>query len=136
MPKLTIFRGLPGSGKSTQARELSAKTGAILIEPDMFCIRNGEYEWSEEIWEQALSIAHWALGIFSAGAYSDIIYADVLPQESDVIEIIDQIPADYRYSVEVIDNEITVEESMRRNIHNVPMEDLMRMERDWEPWRS
>jgi len=32
-PILTVVRGLPGSGKSTYARNLAAKTGAIRATP-------------------------------------------------------------------------------------------------------
>ena len=36
MPKLTLIRGLPGSGKSTMARKIAAETGALHVEDDMW----------------------------------------------------------------------------------------------------
>ena len=36
MSKLTLIRGLPGSGKSTMARQISADTGALHVEADMW----------------------------------------------------------------------------------------------------
>jgi predicted kinase len=37
--KLTLVRGLPGSGKSTYAKKL----GVFHVEADMFCMMDGEY---------------------------------------------------------------------------------------------
>lgn len=45
---ITIIRGLPGSGKSTLGRRISAESGAVLLEQDMFRIRNGEYVFKSE----------------------------------------------------------------------------------------
>ena len=54
MSKLTIFRGLPGSGKTTMARKLAAQTGAILIEPDELLIENGVYRYTPERYREAV----------------------------------------------------------------------------------
>lgn len=35
MAKLTVFRGLPGSGKSTEAEIISRETGAVIVERDL-----------------------------------------------------------------------------------------------------
>jgi predicted kinase len=35
-PKLTLIRGLPGSGKSTMARKIAVETGALHVEADMW----------------------------------------------------------------------------------------------------
>ena len=36
MSKLTLIRGLPGSGKSTMARKIAIETGALHVEADMW----------------------------------------------------------------------------------------------------
>jgi len=41
---LTIIRGLPGSGKSTEAK----KRGVFHVEADMFCMKDGEYCFSNK----------------------------------------------------------------------------------------
>jgi predicted kinase len=44
MATLTIVRGLPGSGKSTYAKSLNV----FHIEADMFCMKDGKYEFDAE----------------------------------------------------------------------------------------
>jgi hypothetical protein len=53
MSKLVLVRGLPGSGKSTFARELSA-AGYVHLETDMYFIENGHYRFNPAF----LSMAH------------------------------------------------------------------------------
>ena len=45
MAKLILVRGLPGSGKSTFARELSG-AGYVHLETDMYFIENGHYRFN------------------------------------------------------------------------------------------
>ena len=62
--KLTIIRGLPGSGKSTYAKK---NYNCLILEQDMFFIRNGQYcynansirravEWCKSMCEHALQL--------------------------------------------------------------------------------
>lgn len=44
MATLHIVRGIPGSGKSTFAKK--AFNGALLLENDMWFVRDGKYKWS------------------------------------------------------------------------------------------
>lgn len=43
MAKLTLIRGLPGSGKSTIAKRLAEETGACHFEADMYFMFDGYY---------------------------------------------------------------------------------------------
>lgn len=146
MSKLIIVRGLPGSGKTTRAREIAAQTGAILIEPDALMIENGVYRYTQERYREALWRCEVILeqlslgdaidsprGVESDSLLADIIYADVLPRRADVRRIISLL--DIPYVVEVIDCIITPEESLKRNRHNVRLEDIKRMAEDWEDWK-
>lgn len=49
--KLTIIRGVPGSGKSTFAKE---RYNCLILENDMFHIRDGEYRWSKSKMDSAV----------------------------------------------------------------------------------
>ena len=48
MNTLYIIRGLPGSGKSTFAKTLSAALPAIAWEADQYHMNNGVYDWKAE----------------------------------------------------------------------------------------
>ena len=131
--KLTIIRGLPGSGKSTLGRKLAAESGGIFIEPDMFLIHSGEYGYTpqryEEAVRQALMLAH--------KADCDVIYADVLPTRLDVTRVYNSFHfGNYGQGQDkefrVISLRITVEESLEKNIHHVNEADIRRMAETWE----
>ena len=133
MSTLHIFRGLPGSGKSSAARKLAAETGAILIEPDALLIRDGRYDYSPKRFRDASIIAHYL--VYSASKLcADIVFADVLPQRYEVETVIDYLFLKKYYTVIVHDLKITAEESKARNIHHVRPEDIDRMAREWEDW--
>ena len=50
--KLTLIRGLPGSGKSTFAKR---NYSCLILENDMFHMHGGKYEWSKESMPDAIS---------------------------------------------------------------------------------
>ena len=132
MPILHIFRGLPGSGKSTAARKLAAETGAILIEPDMLLVEDGKYQYTPGRFAAAFASALNLVYNISAQCYADIIFADCLPRTMEVDKVIANISG--IYEVVVHDLKITPEESKLRNLHNVRPEDIDRMAQAWEDW--
>lgn len=142
---LTIVRGLPGSGKSSYARALAAKTGAILIEPDSLIVRGGLYGYDQKLFDVACDFSLELLQkIGEAGA--DAIYADVLARRAYVRDVIHAYRNGNRrsfhhsetgFSIAVIDMPLlTVDESMARNRHAVRREDIERMAATWEPWEE
>jgi predicted kinase len=133
MPTLTIIRGLPGSGKSTLARKLSAETGAIHIEPDMFCMQDGEYKYDPEKYNMAYHTARSIIILLANEMKCDIIFADVLPRIGQVDSFRYLIPSNYKLVVR--DLKISKEESLKRNKHNVKPEDIENMAEAWQSWR-
>lgn len=88
MATLHIFRGLPGSGKSTRARELSAATGALFLETDMFHVKGGKYNFANAHAKTVLEILPDLLDrIACLGC--DVVYAGVLPTADSVHWIAD-----------------------------------------------
>ena len=134
---LTIIRGLPGSGKSRFAHMLSEKSGAILIEPDMFLTQNTFYNYSTSRYLRAQVIARKIMAGIVAASASDIIYTDVLQNPEDVRKLIAYVAGGERYHIKysVVDMPlITLEESLSRNTHNVRPEDIEWMIAEWRPW--
>lgn len=135
-PKLTIVRGLPGSGKTTFARKLAAETGAMLIEPDALMVTGGVYEYTPLKYKVAIEDCMEILYQISS-IECDVIYCDVLPTANSVRHIIQEFANWRRIDYAVIDMpHLTVEESLSRNRHNVRREDIERMAAAWEPWKQ
>lgn len=135
---LTIIRGLPGSGKSTKAIELYKQGAGLLIEPDAGLYVDGVYTYTPERMERVreeLMRSTWNLNPVLATIVIPIIYADCLPKLEDVFELICRSGySDVPSRVRVIDCIISKEQSIKRNIHNVRIEDIERMDSEWEPW--
>lgn len=129
--RIVIFRGLPGSGKSTVAHCLSQKTGAVLIEQDQFRVRNGKYVFkSEDKVKDAFLATIGAYAQFGA----DIILTGVFATKKSVNEVLSHI-----YKMKPYDEDIFVKAivctAMYGSVHKVPESVIEQMARSWEPLR-
>lgn len=130
-PTLYIYRGLPGSGKSTQAKKLNC----LVIEPaDNLSTIGGEYVWTSKLSkEQILEFAKEQIDLAKKYRY-DIAVAEVLPAIEDVLFFFDIYENYFNIVVKDMPN-LTFEESLERNVHEVGEEDILRMIDEWEDWK-
>ena len=129
-----IMRGLPGSGKSSVARELG-KGGAILSTDDFFMIE-GEYKYDPSM----IGYAH----TWNQGRADQAIKAGVSPIVIDNTNVAGWQAKPYveravanGYRVEVKEPttswKFNAEELAEKNTHEVPLDVIQQMVRDWEP---
>jgi adenylate kinase family enzyme len=121
MPTLTIFRGLPGSSKSTQAKKL----GCLHVEADMFFMQDGEYKWSGD----RVSHAHkWC--------YDSVLNAMSHKMDVVVSNTFTQVWEMEKYIISATNNgyDVVVYRCMRDfgNVHSVPEEAIQRMKERFE----
>ena len=124
MPKLYLIRGLPGSGKTTLAKDIAL----AVCEADMFFTDQwGEYKWHRE----RLPTAHkWCQDrcerYMKAGAFT-IAVSNTFVTRANMDPYI-ELAKKYGYDV----TEITMSGPLRESIHNVPPSDITRMKEQWE----
>ena len=133
MRKITIIRGLPGSGKSTLARQIAAKTGAFLLDLDSLMVAGGEYHWSPAAFRESF-LESLAMVRACARRGCDCVYSESLPDAASIADILAAYEDSSPFASEVIALEIPPGKSFARNCHAVPLSEIERMERAWEPW--
>lgn len=127
---LTIFRGLPGAGKSTLAHKFSLKTGTMIIEPDQFLIKNGQYVFDADRCKDAHAVAQSLVERFSTWDM-DIIYVATLVKVQNIFEVVNRCK--HADSITIVDCIIDIETSKNRNVHSVPADKIEAMDSMWEP---
>lgn len=123
-PSLIIFRGLPGSGKSTRAqREYPAY---LHYEPDhLFCDTKGVYRFEAQLMAEAHKfVAYLADLALSRG--ENVVISDVFPKYAD-LERFELIATAHNADYKVI----TCTEQYG-NCHHVPLFVLERMAQEFE----
>jgi hypothetical protein len=140
-PTLHIFRGLPGSGKTTAAN----KIGCLVISPqDMYSVVGGVYDFHGRIGNDREASRNarrdakaWAMNIVwrTLVIGCDVAVAEVLPRLVDVKRW-DEIGRAATANIRVVDMPCNVATAKARNIHNVPDEVIEDMAAAWEPWEG
>jgi predicted kinase len=123
-----LIRGLPGSGKSTEAKRLvKDRENCVHIEADQFFMVEGVYQYDSNF----SSVAHaWCLNSAGYHMYKgrQVVVANTfvtLDQMKPYFDLADKFGA-------II--EIVLCTSNFGSVHNVPAEVITKMEEDFEAW--
>lgn len=129
MKRVIILSGLPGSGKSTYAKEL-AKSGALVYSADSYFI-NGEGQYKFDVTK--LSEAHndcmrkFTRAVTNPGVAGNDVVVDNTNVSWNEINPYYRVAAAFGYKVSLITFLCTLDLSVKRNVHNVPISTIVRM---------
>jgi predicted kinase len=126
MRKLLLIRGLPGSGKSTMARQLAEELPAVHVEADMYFLDGqGKYVFRPE---QLRSAHTWCQETTRAFLFSgaSVVVSNTFTQRWELQPYLDMAEA----CSALLD--IRVARGTFANIHNVPSDVIARMLDRWE----
>jgi predicted kinase len=125
MSTIYLYRGLPGSGKSTAAKKL----GCFNIEADQFFVTEGQYKWSGD----RVSRAHkWCFDVASIAVSNrmDVVVSNTFTALWEMENYI-KLAKDNGYDVKVV--RCT---GNYGNTHGVPEETLTRMKDRFEDYEG
>jgi predicted kinase len=127
MSKLTLIRGIPGSGKSTRAREIVAQTGAKHYEADQYFVGDdGVYRFDpSQLYRAHRECMRRTRDSLEAGL--DVVVSNTFTTHREIepyIELAEELGAEV---------EVFVAVGNYGSIHNVPEEALERMRARWQP---
>jgi len=127
MPKLIIVRGLPGSGKSTKAKELIESGKAdIHLEADMFFYdKKGNYIYDRSLLKEA---HQWCQTVTKR----NLVEGKSVVVSNTFVKMWEMKPYIEMCKELGIDYEIIKCEYNGSNIHSVPQEVIKRMKDSWE----
>ena len=124
--KLRIFRGLPGSGKSTMAKTM----GGPVFEADQFFMEDGEYKFNPKKLKDAHAWCKDSVEEAMMFLKERVNVANTFTQHWEMKDYIDMAES-HGYEVEVYHVQ-----GEWGNVHGVPPEAIKRMKDRWEPYEG
>jgi predicted kinase len=131
---MTIMRGLPGSGKSTKARQLTGDNTVICSADDHFIsIDTGNYEFRPD----QIGVAHQECKDKARQALmdgKDVIIDNTNTQKWEMQPYLD-MAAFFKVTLEIVnifDGGCSDEELVERCVHNIRLETVKGMRARWE----
>jgi len=122
--KLTLVRGIPGSGKSTFVRN---NFSCLHLENDMYFQRDGSYRWNSEEMDDAI---RWCVQMseIALSRGMDVVVSNTFTKK--------RYMEPYRKMAESIGAEFEVVrcEGNFKNVHNVPEKVLENMKKNFEDY--
>lgn len=126
-----IMRGVPGSGKSTRARELAGSTGIVHSSDDYFFV-DGKYHF-DAARLQEFHDRNFAAFCLSLRRGIPIVIADNTNAKIAYFQRYIEAARQAGYQVTIVPMpHLTAAEASRRTIHAVPVEVIQRMLDEWE----
>jgi predicted kinase len=123
MPKLTLIRGLPGSGKSTMAHQIAIDTGALHFEADMWVDYSKPHTpWAEKR-AHAICQSQARHALVFGGS---VVVSNTFTRAREMQPYLD-LACQYGAQVEII-----TATGDYGSIHNVPAEEIQAMRERWE----
>lgn len=127
MNTITIMQGIPGSGKSTRAKEIAAENGAVIVSADeYFMDLEGNYVWNQQFLHAAHTFCQkMAATLMRQG--KNVIIDNTNLKERDYRVYVD-LASIYGYDVKMETIMIfDVDLCTARNTHKVPRATIQRM---------
>ena len=136
MKKLIILRGLPGSGKSTKAKEILPKGPLkVICSADTFMINaQGEYIFDSKKLERCHTACKIEARLSMYNRIPVIVIDNTNIQKWEYQYYLDKAKqCNYEVEIQIVGNLTDTEMYWKRNIHNVPREVIERMAQRFEP---